>query len=48
MSMASKENPPGNESGRQDIDDLLQKGHLGKSEINNDKQKLDKGRYIRE
>ena len=45
--MASKENPAGNESGRQEIDDLPEKSHLGKPEINNDKQKLDKGRYIK-
>ena len=39
--MASKENPAGNESGRQEIDDLPEKSHLGKPEINNDKQKLE-------
>ena len=45
--MASKENPAGNESGRQEINDLPVKSHLGKPEINNDKRKLDKGRYIK-
>ena len=46
--MASKENPPGKtESGRQEIDDLREKSHLSKPEINNDKQELDNGRYIK-
>ena len=35
-------NPLGNESGRQEIDDLQGKSDLGKPEINNDKQKLGK------
>ena len=38
MSMASKGNPPGKKSGRQEIDDLPEKSHLGKPEVNNDKQ----------
>ena len=46
VSMVSKENQPGNGSGRQEIDDLPGNSHLDKPEINNDKQKLDKGRYI--
>ena len=46
MSMASEEKPPGNEFGRQQIDDLPGKSNLGKPEINSDKQKLDKGRHI--
>ena len=48
MSMASKEKPPGNEFGRQQIDDLPGKSNLGKPEINSDKQKLNKGRHIKD
>ena len=44
VSMASKENLPRTKSG---IDDLLDKSHLGKPQIHNDKQALDKGRYIK-
>ena len=47
MSMASEEKPPGNDFGRQQMDDLPGKSHLGKSEINSDKQNLDKGRHIK-
>ena len=47
MSMASEEKPPGNEFGRQQID-LPGKSNLGKPEINSDKQKLDKGRHIKD
>ena len=47
VSMASKGNPPGKKSGRQEIDDLPEKSHLGKPEVNNDEQELDKGRYIK-
>ena len=47
MSMASEDKLPGNEFGRQQIDDLPRKNHLGKPEINSDKQKLDKGRHIK-
>ena len=35
--------PAREKSGRPEIDDLPEKSHLGKSEINNDKQELDKG-----
>ena len=47
MSMGSEDKLPGNEFGRQQIDDLPRKNHLGKPEINSDKQKLDKGRHIK-
>ena len=47
VTMASKENPPRNGSGRQEIDDLPGKSHFDKPESNSDKQKLDKGRYIK-
>ena len=47
VSMASKGNPAGKKSERQEIDDLPEKSHLDKLEVNNDKQELDKGRYIK-